>query len=104
VGSTGDKPDARPATRRDEHDRLAASVERQTERLRRATGDRPTLIAQTRYLGTIGVLLALPAIAGAYLGHWLDGMQEGYSVRWTVSLIFFGVVTGAISVYLFVRE
>ena len=43
-------------------------------------------------------------IAGAYLGHWLDGLADGYSIRWTMSLILLGVFIGAMNVYLFIRE
>ena len=43
-------------------------------------------------------------MGGAYLGHWLDGLVEGYSVRWTVSLILLGVFIGGLNVYLFIRE
>jgi ATP synthase protein I len=84
--------------------KLSESVDRQTERMKRAAKNRSTLLAQTRYLGTLGVLLVLPVIAGAYLGQWLDSLQPGYSVRWTVSLIFLGVVVGGFNVYLFIRE
>lgn len=93
-----------PADRKREHDKLAESVDRQAERLQRSQRERNTLLAQTRYLGTIGILLVLPIIAGAYLGQWLDSLQAGYTVRWTVSLIFLGVVIGGINVYLFIRD
>jgi ATP synthase protein I len=56
------------------------------------------------YLGTIGVLLVVPVVAGAFLGRWLDERMQGYTVGWTVSLIFLGVVIGGYSVYLFIRE
>ncbi|MEZ5354323.1 MAG: AtpZ/AtpI family protein [Bryobacteraceae bacterium] len=79
-------------------------MERQAERLRRAEKDRPSLIAQTRFLGGMGVVFLLPVIGGAYLGLWLDSLAPGYSVRWTAGLIFLGVVTGAVNVYFFVRE
>ena len=46
----------------------------------------------------------LPVVAGAYLGHWLDGMLEGYSMRWTLSLIVTGLVVGAINVWLLIRD
>jgi ATP synthase protein I len=52
----------------------------------------------------LGLLFVLPVIGGAYLGRWIDGLLEGYSVRWTLSMIFLGVVMGAINVYLFIRE
>ena len=83
---------------------LERSVKAQGERMRKAERERPTLLAQTAYLGTLGLLFVLPVIGGAYLGVWLDGFAQGYSVRWTVSLIFAGVVIGGINVYLFVRD
>jgi len=92
------------ANQRGEKRTLTESVDRQTERMKRAAENRPTLLAQTRYLGTIGILLVLPVIVGAYLGQWLDSIEPGYSVRWTVSLIFLGVVSGGVSVYLFIRD
>ncbi|MGD2139273.1 MAG: AtpZ/AtpI family protein, partial [Burkholderiales bacterium] len=64
----------------------------------------PTLISQTIYIGTLGLLFVIPVIGGAYLGRWLDSMITGYSIRWTVSLILVGVFVGGLNVYLFVRE
>jgi ATP synthase protein I len=46
----------------------------------------------------------LPVVAGAYLGRWLDSLLAGYSIRWTLSMIFLGVIIGAVNVYLFIRE
>jgi ATP synthase protein I len=84
--------------------RLSEAVEKQAARQRKAEEERPTLLGQTVYIGTLGLLLVLPVIGGAYLGVWLDGMVSGYSVRWTISLILVGVFVGAVNVYLFVRE
>ena len=83
---------------------LADRVDRQAERMRKAEKERPTVIGQTVYLGTLGLVFVLPVIAGAYLGRWLDGMVEGYSMRWTLSLILLGVFVGAMNVYFLVRE
>jgi len=80
------------------------SVERQAQRMQKAERERPTLIGQTVYIGTLGLLFVLPVVGGAYLGQWLDSLAGGYSVRWTVSLIVLGVVIGAVNVYLFIRE
>ena len=46
----------------------------------------------------------LPVVAGAYLGQWLDGMSPGYSMRWTLSLLFLGLVIGAFNVYFLIRS
>jgi len=83
---------------------LRHEVERQARRMKRANAERPTLLAQTRYLGTLGLLLVAPIVAGAYLGHWLDSRLPGYSVSWTLSLLVVGVAVGAVSTYLFIRS
>ena len=85
-------------------DDLRKQVERQAKRMQKAERERPTLIGQTVYIGTLGLLFVLPVIGGAYLGQWLDSLVTGYSVRWTVSLIVTGVFVGALNVYLFIKE
>ena len=72
--------------------------------MRKAERERPTLIAQTVFIGTLGLLFVLPPVGGAYLGQWLDSLVAGYSTRWTVSLILLGVMVGGINVYLFIKE
>jgi ATP synthase protein I len=79
-------------------------IERQARRMKKAERERDSLIGQTVYIGTLGLLLVLPVVGGAYLGHWLDGLVTGYSVRWTISMILLGVAVGALNVYLFIRE
>jgi ATP synthase protein I len=83
---------------------LRKKVEQQAKRMQQAERDRPTLIGHTVYIGTLGLLFVLPVVGGAYLGRWLDSLIEGYSIRWTTSLILVGVMVGAINVYLFIRE
>jgi len=72
--------------------------------MKRAEQDRPTMLAQSIYLGTLGLLFVVPVVLGAYAGRWLDGLYEGYSIRWTLSLIILGVVIGAVSAYQFVKD
>ena len=79
-------------------------IEMQAKRIKKAEHEQSTLLAQTAYIGTLGLLIVLPIIVCAYLGIWLDSMAEGYSVRWTVSLIFLGVVIGAMNVYIFIKQ
>jgi len=87
-----------------DREKLEHQVEKQVQRMKQAEKERPTLLAQTAYIGVLGLLFVLPVIGGAYLGRWLDSLVEGYSMRWTLSLIFVGVVVGAVNVYFFVRE
>jgi ATP synthase protein I len=84
--------------------RLSKDIARQVHRMEKADKERPTLLAQTIFLGTLGLVMVLPVVAGAYLGRWLDSMLEGYSMRWTLSLLFLGVIVGAVNVYLMMRE
>lgn len=70
----------------------------------RVGADPWTFLAQTTYIGTLGLLFIVPVAGGAYLGVWLDGLAEGYSVRWTVGLLLLGVIVGAFNVYLFIRN
>jgi len=83
---------------------LQEKIERQANRMKKAERERQTLIGQTIYIGTLGLLLVLPVVGGAYLGHWLDSMMDGYSIRWTTSLILLGVMIGAVNAYLFIKE
>jgi ATP synthase protein I len=87
-----------------EHQRLREDVERQVRRMKKAERERQTLLAQTVFLGTLGLVFVLPVVAGAYLGRWLDSMIAGYSVRWTLSMLFLGILIGAVNVYFLVRE
>jgi ATP synthase protein I len=85
-------------------DELTRKVRDQVERIERARRQRKSLMAQTVYAGSVGVVFVLPIVAGAYLGRWLDSHLQVFSVRWTVSLIVLGVIVGGINVYLMLRE
>ena len=85
-------------------EQLRRSVEKQVKRMRPAEKERPTLLSQSVFMGTLALLFVLPVILGAYLGNWLDGMAQGYSIRWTIGLIFVGLIVGVINVYMYIRE
>ncbi|MDX2507245.1 MAG: AtpZ/AtpI family protein [Gammaproteobacteria bacterium] len=88
----------------DQHEKLRKQVENQARRMKKAQQEMDTLLSQTIYLGTLGLLFLLPVTAGAYLGLWLDNLQEGYSVFWTMAMLLLGLIIGGINVYLFIRE
>ncbi|HUL14122.1 MAG TPA: AtpZ/AtpI family protein [Methylococcaceae bacterium] len=88
----------------DPDEELRQRIERQAKRMRKAKREQPTLLGQTIYIGTLGLLFMLPVVGGAYLGQWLDELCAGYSMRWTLSLIVIGIVIGAVNVYLFTKE
>jgi ATP synthase protein I len=85
-------------------DKLLEKLKKDVSRQERAARERRTLLAQTVYLGTMGIMMALPIVIGAYLGRWLDEKLPGFSTSWTISLIVIGVFVGSVSVYLFLRE
>ena len=87
-----------------EDDRLQRAIETQARRMAQADRDRPTLLAQTVFLGTLALLFVLPVVAGAYMGHWLDGTQAGYSYRWTMIGLVAGIALGAVNVYAYIRK
>lgn len=84
-------------------ERLRRNIEKQARRMAQAEKDRPTLLAQTVFLGTLALLFVLPVVGGAYLGHWIDSQLSGYSYRWTVSLLVTGIFVGGMNVYLYIR-
>ena len=85
-------------------DELVRRIDLQARRMQKAERERPTILAQTVYLGSLGIMFILPVVGGAYLGHWLDGKMAGYSMRWTLSLLCLGIVVGAFNVYWLIRS
>lgn len=88
----------------DERQKLRQKVEHQVERMKQAEKDRSTVLAQSVFLGTLGLLFVLPIVAGAYLGQWLDETLVESSINWTLNLLFFGIAIGAINVWLLIRR
>lgn len=84
-------------------EKLEESVKTRSRRIKKAEQERQTVLAYTSYLGILGLVFVLPIIGGAYLGRWLDDMVEGYSIRWTLSLIVLGIVIGGMNVYFLFR-
>ena len=85
-------------------ERLRKNIEKQAQRMAQAEAERPTLLAQTVFLGTLALLFVLPLVGGAYLGHWIDSQLAGYSYRWTVSLLLTGLIIGGVNVYLYIQR
>ena len=85
-------------------EQLRSAVEKQVKRMQRAEKERPTLLAQSVFMGTLALLFVLPLIVGAYLGNWLDDMAQGYSIHWTIGLMLVGLAVGIFNVYLYIRE
>lgn len=83
---------------------LIKSIKDNIKKIEEAKKEQKTILAQTIYLGTVGIIFIFPTIVGAYLGVWLDNTLKGFSFSWTVSLIFLGIFVGAVNVYLFIKD
>jgi len=83
-------------------ERLKDVTRRGLARLQRAEGSRGSFMTHTLYLGTLGLLIAIPVVGGAYAGMWLDSTLGTYG--FTLLLILAGVAVAAINVYLLLRE
>ncbi|MEQ8652089.1 MAG: AtpZ/AtpI family protein [Kiloniellales bacterium] len=82
---------SKPATD-DAGRRIAADAERQNS-ARRKPGR--SALHGLAVFGMVGWSVALPTVAGALLGLWLDDEQPmGFS--WTISLVVLGAVIGAL--------
>lgn len=86
-----------------EDDRLLNDTQKDVRRLEQQERAPASWTGMAFYGGTIGLLFVVPIVAGAYLGRWLDSLFEGYSVRWTVSLIVLGIAVGAWNAYRFMK-
>jgi ATP synthase protein I len=89
---------------KDARKELKQSVQKNVGKIEKAKKEQSAILAQTIYLGTVGILFILPVIIGAYLGVWLDDKLKGFSISWTMSLIIVGVFIGALNVYFFIKK
>ena len=83
---------------------LKDKVTCQIKRCKKAEQEKPHLLSQTIYIGTLGIVMVLPIIGGVYLGRWIDSLIVGYSIRWTLSLLITGVIIGFFNLYFLIKE
>lgn len=86
-----------------DRDKLLDETNRDIKQMEEREKEPATLSGMVFFGGTVGLLFVIPLIAGAYLGKWLDSLAEGYSVRWTISLIVLGIVVGGYNVFHFIK-
>lgn len=84
--------------------KLKVRIENQVKRIKQAQREKPTLVSQTMYITTLGLVMVIPIVGGAYLGNWLDSLMEGYSIRWTITLLLAGVVLGFSNIYFLIKS
>jgi ATP synthase protein I len=49
-------------------------------------------------VGTVGWMIVLPTVGGAFLGRWID-KQLGTGIFWTLSMLTIGLVIGCVAVW-----
>lgn len=91
-------------TLKHEQKRLHEEIKHDVAKNERHAMDHFSIVGQTIFLGTIGVLISVPIVAGAYIGWWLDSRSHTFSFSWTVSLILVGVGIGVFNVIYFIKE
>jgi ATP synthase protein I len=85
---------------RDE-DPFVREVRRQAERARVA--QRLTFWQGLGLVGSVGWMVALPTLIGAFLGRWIDA-RAGTGIFWTLTLLFVGLAFGCAGAWRHVRE
>lgn len=88
----------------DSDEKLRRKLKLQSVRMEKAKKERDTILSQTVYVGTLGLLFILPVIIGVYTGLWLDEKSTEYSSFWTLTLLVAGLVIGVLNVYIFIRK
>ena len=84
-------------------EQLKTQVTLQAKRIQKAQREKHSVLVYASFLGVLGLVFVLPVVGGAYLGHWLDGFSKVYTIRWTLSLMFLGIIVGAMNVYFLMR-
>ena len=72
-------------------ERIEAQLAQRLEAEREPVGSLWRTVAQ---VGSLGWLLALPPVLGAFLGHLLD-MRFETGITWALGLLFLGLCAGA---------
>jgi ATP synthase protein I len=77
-------------------DQFAQEIAKQAER--RKEGRRRSVWQGLAQVGTVGWMIALPGVGGAFLGRWID---EHYrtGIFWTLSLLIAGLVIGCVAAW-----
>lgn len=84
-----------------DEDPFVREVRRQAERAQVA--QRLTFWQGLGLVGSVGWIVALPTLVGAFLGRWIDA-RSGTGIFWTLSLLFAGLTFGCAGAWRHVRE
>ncbi len=80
----------------DRDDRFVHAVRREVERARR--GRDLSFWQGLSLVGAVGWVVALPAVVGALLGHWID-VELATGLFWSLSLLTLGLAMGCVAAW-----
>jgi ATP synthase protein I len=81
---------------RPEEEPFVREIRRQAERAR--SDQHLTFWQGLGLVGSVGWMVVVPALIGAFLGRWIDG-RSGAGIFWTLSLLFTGLVLGSVGAW-----
>jgi ATP synthase protein I len=77
-------------------DQFVREVGKQADRRREGRGQ--GVWQGLAQVGTVGWMVALPAVGGALLGRWIDG-RYATGIFWTLSLLTIGLAIGCVATW-----
>lgn len=80
---------------------FVSEVRRQAERA--GIPQRMTFWHGLGLVGSIGWMVVIPALIGAFLGRWIDA-REGTGIFWTLSLLSCGLALGCMAAWRHVEQ
>ena len=87
-----------------EHDKSADDIGRRAMRMKNSRDNPgPSPLRGIGTFGMIGWAIAVPTVAGAFLGHWLDRIAP-QEFSWTIALILGGVFLGGLIAWAWVTK
>jgi ATP synthase protein I len=89
---------------KDRMSELSKKVEESAREVKEAERQKSRLWRYASVIGISGWLFAIPVVAGAYLGRYLDANLPA-GISWTITLIILGIALGIYNVwYFYVRK
>ena len=79
---------------------FSRKIEKAAEELKKARREKSGFLFYASRIGIGGWLLALPIVAGAYLGNYLD-REFAMGVSWSLTFIILGTAAGVFNVWYF---
>jgi ATP synthase protein I len=84
------------STPRPDEEPFVREIRRQAQRAQ--VPQRLTFWQGLGLVGSVGWMVVIPALLGAFLGRWIDA-REGSGVFWTLSLLFLGLTIGCLAAW-----